>query len=454
MPENNNEKPEQQDLLELFSEACAAQDLDRATVMLAGMYPAEIAHLLESLPPEKRDFVWQLVDPEQQGDVLLEVNDDISGQLIQKMEPAELIAVSESLADIDDLADFVQDLADHDIQLVLQSMDEQDRRRLEAVLSYPEDTAGGIMNTDTLTVRPENSIDVVLRYLRKRGELPPMTDSLIVVDRNNRYLGIVPLTSLLTREPQLTIGDLLDNAFEGIPAEMKDSDVATLFAHRDFVSAPVVDSDGFLLGRITVDDVVDVIRDDADHSLMRMAGLNEEDDMFAPVIRSSRRRAFWLGINLLTALAASWVIGLFDTTIQKLVALAVLMPVVASMGGIAGSQTLTLVIRGMALGQITGANARRLLRKELAVGILNGLVWALIVAGVAVGWFGDVQLGVIIGAAIIINLITAAFAGALIPIILRKLGTDPALGGGVVLTTITDIIGFFAFLGLASLFLT
>jgi magnesium transporter len=280
-----------------------------------------------------------------------------------------------------------------------------------------------------------------------------MTDSLIVVDRNNRYLGIVPLTLLLTREPQLSIGDLLDNAFEGIPAEMKDSDVATLFAHRDFVSAPVVDNHGTLLGRITVDDVVDVIREDADHSLMRMAGLNEEDDMFAPVIRSSRRRAFWLGINLLTALAASWVIGLFDTTIQKLVALAVLMPVVASMGGIAGSQTLTLVIRGMALGQITGANARRLLRKELAVGILNGLVWALIVAAVAIGWFGDVQLGVIIGAAIIINLITAAIAGALIPIMLRKLGADPALGGGVVLTTLTDMIGFFAFLGLATLFL-
>ena len=310
------------------------------------------------------------------------------------------------------------------------------------------------MNTDTLTVRPENSIDVVLRYLRKKGQLPPMTDSLIVVDRNNRYLGVVPLTTLLTREPQLNIGDLLDNAFEGIPAEMKDTDVATLFTHRDFVSAPVVDKDGILLGRITVDDVVDVIRDEADHSLMRMAGLNEEDDMFAPVIRSSRRRAFWLGINLLTALAASWVIGLFDTTIQKLVALAVLMPVVASMGGIAGSQTLTLVIRGMALGQITGANARRLLRKELAVGILNGLVWAIVVAGVAIGWFGDVQLGIIIGAAIIVNLITAALAGALIPIMLRKLGTDPALGGGVVLTTITDIIGFFAFLGLATLFLT
>jgi magnesium transporter len=454
MPENNNEQTEQQDLLERFSEAFATQDLDRAVVMLTGMYPAEIAHLLESLPPEKRDFVWQLVDPEQQGDVLLEVNDDIRGQLIQEMAPAELIAVSESLADIDDLADFVQELEDHDIQLVLQSMDEQDRQRLEAVLSYPEDTAGGIMNTDTLTVRPENSIDTVLRYLRKKGELPRMTDSLIVVDRNNRYLGVVPLTTLLTREPQLKIGDLVDNAFEGIPAEMKDSDVATLFAHRDFVSAPVVDNDGVLLGRITVDDVVDVIRDDADHSLMRMAGLNEEDDMFAPVIRSSRRRAFWLGINLLTALAASWVIGLFDTTIQKLVALAVLMPVVASMGGIAGSQTLTLVIRGMALGQITGTNARRLLRKELAVGILNGLVWAIIVAGVAIGWFGDVQLGVIIGAAIIVNLITAAFAGALIPLMLRKLGTDPALGGGVVLTTVTDIIGFFAFLGLATLFLT
>ena len=453
MSDNEKEQTELQNRLERIFQAVEGNELESAGTELNGLYPAEIAHLLESLPPEKRDFIWQLVNSDLQGEILLEVNDDIRESLISDMDTSELIAVSENLDDIDDLADFVQDLPDPDIQLILQSMDDQDRLRLETVLSFPEDTAGGLMNTDTITLRQDVTVDVVLRYLRRRGAIPAMTDSLIVVDNSNHYLGLVSLTDLLTREPQLLISEILNQDLEAIPATMHDSDVATLFQQRDLVSAPVVSDAGELLGRITIDDVVDVIREDSEHSLMVMAGLNEEDDMFAPVFRSSKRRALWLGINLLTALAAAMVIGLFDATIEKLVALAVLMPVVASMGGIAGSQTLTLVIRGMALNQITGSNAKRLLKKELLVAIINGMLWAAVIAVVTISWFGDSKLAIIIAAAIVINLFVAALAGALIPISLRKMGADPALGGGVVLTTVTDIIGFFAFLGLAAIFL-
>lgn len=447
------EKQQPQSRLQQFIHALESGTLHQLRLSLNGLYPAEIAHLLESLPREKREFVWELVEPELQGDVLLDVNDDISDHLIQQMETDELLAVTEGL-EVDDLADFIQDLPDTVMQLVLQSMGSQDRHRLEAVLSYPEDTAGGLMNTDTITVRPNNSIDVVLRYLRRsRGEIPAMTDHLYVVDRDNHYLGQMPLTYLLTREPGMQIGDLMITDQKGIPADMPDTDVAKLFEQRELISAPVVGAGGELLGRITIDDVIDVIRDEAEHSFMSMAGLNEEDDMFAPVIASTRRRSLWLGINLITAFIASLVIGQFDVTIEKLVALAILMPVVASMGGVAGSQTLTLVIRGMALGQIDISNAGRLITKELAIGMLNGLLWAVIVAAVAVFWFQDYLLGIIIGVAILVNMVTAALAGATIPLLLRKIGADPALGGGVVLTTITDVIGFMAFLGLAALFL-
>jgi len=452
MPESTQEE---QTLARLhqFSTVLQSGTLQQLQLMLNGLFPAEIAHLLESLPREKREFVWELVEPDLQGDVLLDVTDDIREHLIKQMETSELVAASEGL-EVDDLADFIQDLPDTVMQLVLQSMDSQDRQRLERVLSYQEDTAGGLMNTDTITVRPNNTIDVVLRYLRRsRGQIPAMTDQLYVVDRNNHYLGQVPLTDLLTREPSLSISDLMNTEQNGILADMPDNDVATLFEHRELVSAPVVDENNVLLGRITIDDVIDVIREDAEHSLMSMAGLSEEEDMFAPVVESTRRRALWLGANLITALLASWVIGQFGATIEKLVALAILMPIVASMGGIAGSQTLTIVIRAMALGQIGISNAGRLIVKELSVGILNGMVWAIIVAIVTIVWFGDVQLGMIIGAAIIVNLVTGALAGATVPLLLKKFGADPALGGGVVLTTITDVVGFLAFLGLAALFL-
>jgi len=439
--------------LQQFSTVLESGTLQQLQLMLNGLFAAEIAHLLESLPRGKREFVWELVEPDLQGDVLLDVNDDIREHLIRQMETSELVAATESL-EVDDLADFIQDLPDTVMQLVLQSMGSQDRQRLEGVLSYPEDTAGGLMNTDTITVRPNNTIDVVLRYLRRsRGKIPAMTDHLYVVDRENHYLGQVPLTDLLTREPSRSINDLMQTEQQGIQADMSDKDVATLFEHRELVSAPVINENNELLGRITIDDVIDVIREDAEHSLMSMAGLSEDDDMFSPVITSTRRRSLWLGTNLITALLASWVIGQFGATIEKLVALAILMPIVASMGGVAGSQTLTIVIRAMALGQIGAGNTGQLIIKELSVGVLNGLLWASIIASVTVFWFDDVQLGLIIGAAIIVNLITGALAGATVPLFLKKLGADPALGGGVVLTTITDVIGFLAFLGLAALYI-
>ncbi|MEW6354400.1 MAG: magnesium transporter [Pseudomonadota bacterium] len=420
--------------------------------MLNGLHPAEIANLLESLPLEQRKLVWELIDPEHEGDVLLHVNDAVRATLIREMDAHELVAATEGL-DTDDLADILHDLPETVTRQVLQSMDAQDRARLESVLSYPENTAGGLMNTDTVTVRADVTVDVVLRYLRLRGELPEMTDSLFVVSRDNKYQGMVRLTALLTHDPAMTIGEIMVSDEEAILALLPAKDVANLFEVRNLVSAPVVDDAGHLLGRITIDDVVDVIRDEAEHSLMSMAGLKEEEDMFAPVVASTRRRALWLGVNLLTAFFASWVIGLFDATIEKLVALAVLMPIVASMGGIAGTQTQTLVIRGMALGQVGSANARQLLLKELAVGWLNGLIWAVVVATVASAWFDNYQLGLVIGAAIIINLLCAALVGVTLPLALRRLGVDPALAGGVILTTFTDSVGFAAFLGLAALFL-
>ena len=443
-----------------------ASALERGTIanvrsMLNGLHPAEIAHLLESMPQQQRRILWELVDPELDGDILTHVNDEVRASLIMEMDPEELVAATERL-EPDDLADILGDLPDAVISEVLQSMDEQNRQRLESVMSYPDDTAGGLMNTDTITIRPDVTIDVVLRYLRRHGSVPEMTDNLFVVDRKDRYLGQLPLTILLTQQPGVSVAEVMSRETAGIPATMKVGEVASLFEQRDLVSAPVIDDSQRLLGRITIDDVVDVIRDQTEHTMIggpgrreieRVAGLDQRDDMFAPVMVSARQRGIWLGINLLTALLASWVIGLFEDTLDKIVVLAVLMPIVASMGGIAGSQTLTLVIRGIALGYIGGSNARQLLYKELAVSLLNGLLWALIVAVVVVFWFGNAEIGVVIAAAIIINLISAAFAGTMIPMLLRRLGADPALGGSVLLTTVTDVVGFVVFLGLATFFL-
>ncbi len=438
--------------LQALSDALESGTLHNAKGMLNALHPAEIARLLESIPPNQRKVIWELVDKKNEAEVLISTGDEIRNQLIKDMSPEQLVIVAEDL-EVDDSADFVQSLPDAVIDRVLHSLDSQHRERLESVLSFPEDSAGGLMNTDTITVRPEVTLDVVLRYLRLLGDIPDLTDSLVVVDRDNHYLGTLPLSQLLVSEPDKTVAEIMDDDNEAIPSDMEDNEVAKLFETHDLISAPVVDGNNFLLGRITIDDVVDVIRDEADHSVLSMAGLNDEEDLFAPILPSSKRRAIWLGINLITAFMASWVVSNFETTLEKVVTVAILMNVVASMGGIAGSQTITLVIRGMALGQVTRSNRRWIFNKEVIVSLLNGTLWALVVAAIATFWFKDISIGMVIAAALMINLFFAASSGVVIPLILRRFGVDPAIAGSVILTTITDIVGLFAFLGLASLFL-
>ena len=413
--------------------------------------PADTAHLLESSPPREREVLWNLVNPELEGEVLQHLSDEIQAEFVNQMNTEELLQATENL-DTDHFADILQQLPKTVMQEVLNSLGQQDRERVEQVLSYPEDTAGGLMNTDVVSIRPDITIDAVLRYLRRHDTMPDMTDNLFVVTRKDRYMGLLPLTSLLVSDPNTLISDIMDTERKAIPADLDETDVANLFERNDWVSAPVINQEGRLVGRITIDDVVDVIREEADHSLMRMAGLDEDEDTFAPVVKTTRRRAVWLGINLLTALFASMMIGLFQHTIEQVVALAILMPIVASMGGVAGSQALTLVIRGQALGHVEASNIGYLLNREIIVGALNGLLWSAVVASIASWWFSDLTIGFIIAIAMIINLIVAAIFGTSLPVILKAMNIDPALAGGVILTTITDVVGFCAFLGLATLF--
>ncbi len=445
------EKHKTQHQFAKLNEALESGTFIQVRRMLNGLPAADVADLIESSPPPTRLILWQLIDKELEGDVLQELSDELQNQFVNQMNTQHLLEITEDW-EADDLADILQQLPDQVIAEVLQSIDAQDRHRLEAVLSYAEDTAGGIMSTDTITVRPRLTLDVVLRYLRRHTELPPMTDNIIVVNRRDEFVGLLPVSKLLTSDPDFTVREVMNTDAEAIPVDMPDTEVARLFEKHNWVSAPVVDKNGKLLGRITIDDVVDVIIEDADHSFMSMAGLDEDEDTFAPVLKTLPRRAIWLGINLITAFIASAVIKNFEATIEKVVALAVLMPIVASMGGVAGNQTLAVVIRGMALGHINKDNIRWLVNRELYVGTLNGLFWAAIVAMAAAAWYQDIYIGSIIAAAMVINLITAALAGALLPIFLRAQKIDPALAGGVVLTTITDVVGFMSFLGLATYF--
>ncbi len=418
-------------------------------LLLESMRPVEIATLLESTPPKLRRLIWDLVDDDLSGQVLAYLHDDVSAELLETMNTAELVAVADEL-EIDDFADLLQQLPQAMIQQVLGALDQGDRQRLETVLSYPEDTAGGIMNTDTITVRPRHSADVVLRYLRLRKELPEPTDALIVVNDSDEYVGMLPLTKLLTSDPSVNVREIMNAEAEAIIVDMPRSSVARMFSEQDLVSAAVVDHAGVLIGRITIDDVVDIIIETADEAVLAPAGLDAEDDTFATASRTFPRRAIWLGINLVTAFLASAVINVFEGTIEKVVALAVLMPIVASMGGIAGTQTLTLVIRGIALGQVGRANLRWLLNREFKVAALNGLFWALLVGVATTLVFQDYRLGAVLAIAMIVNIMMAAVAGTLLPGLLRGFGIDPAIAGGVVLTTFTDVTGFFTFLGLAA----
>ena len=420
--------------------------------LLKTLSASEIGDLLESLPLTKRLAVWEMTDPALDGDVLVEVNDEVRASLIRGTSPEDLVAAVDDL-DLDDLADILDDLPDAVTREVLRSLDRQDRERLARVLSYPEDSAGGLMDPDVLTVRPDVTLDVVLRYLRVRGELPDVFYQLFVIDRQGRYLGSLKLSNLLTQDLASTVGELMDTSAITIPVDMHENQVAMEFEHHDLVTAPVIDAERQLLGWISIDDVVDVIREQAEHSVLSRAGLDEEEDMFAPIVQSARRRWIWLGVNLITAFMAAFVLYAFEPTLDQLVATAVLFPIVMSMGGIAGTQTLTLMVRGMATGQVSASNTPALLRKELAVGLLNGIVFSLVIAAIAIIWYDNIPLGLVMAAAILVNLLAGALAGALIPVVLKRMSIDPALAGGVVLTTVTDVVGILAFIGLATFLL-
>jgi len=438
--------------LDRLSEALDSGTQYQVRHLLNSLSASEIGDLLESLPIARRLAVWEMTDPELEGDVLVEVNDEVRASLIRDTAPEDLVAAVDDL-DLDDLADILDDLPDAVTSEVLHSLDRQDRERLARVLSYPEDSAGGLMDPDVLTIRPDVTLDVVLRYLRVRGELPEVFDLLFVIDRQSRYLGSLKLSDLLTGDLESTVSDLMDTSAITIPVDMHESQVAMEFEHHDLVTAPVIDSDRHLLGWISVDDVVDVIRDEAEHTVLTMAGLDEEDDMFAPIVQTALRRWVWLGVNLVTAFMAAFVLYAFEPTLDQIVATAVLFPIVMSMGGIAGTQTLTLMIRGMATGQVSTSNAPALLRKELAVGLLNGIVFSVVIAAIAMIWYDDIPLGLVMGAAILLNLLAGALAGAVVPVVLKRMSIDPALAGGVVLTTVTDVIGIMAFIGLATFIL-
>ena len=435
--------------LQLLREQLDSGRLRSARLMIHSLHPAEVARLLESVDLQTRVVLWEMVGPDDEGDVLVELADEVRDRLIEEMETEELIAAVDGM-ELDDLADLLIDLPETVTRNVLQSLDHQDQERLRQVLSYDEDSAGGLMNIDIVTVRPDVTLEVVARYLRARGEMPDGTDSIFVVGRDNAYVGSLFLSRLLTNDEDTMVSSVMSTDIMPIPAHTPSTQVVWEFENRDLLSAPVVDDDYRVVGRITVDDVVDVIRDEAEHSLMSAAGLDEEDDMFAPVVKSATRRALWLGVNLCTAFLAAAVVDIFQTTVDKIVLLAVLMPVVPSMGGVAGTQSLTIITRAIALGQIDRTNAHEILRKELSVGLLNGLGWAVVVAAFTYLWFGDWRIGGVIGAAMIINLFVAALAGFGIPLTLKRMHIDPALAGGVVLTTVTDVIGYAAFLGLGA----
>ena len=438
--------------LRLLSDALDSGRLGPVRRLVNTLSPAEIGNLLESLPPGKREVVWGLVDPEDDGEVLVHVGDDVRESLIADMDADELVAAVEDL-DIDDLADLVEDLPDQVIEQVLRSMDRDNRERLEQVLSFPEESAGRLMNPDVVTVRADTTVDVVLRFLRLRGELPDHTDHLYVVSRRHQYLGRVSLSALVTHEPATPINELIDDEQAAVRVTTPESDVANQFSDHDWVSAPGVDENNILLGRITIDDVVDIIRERAEHQALSAAGLGEDEDLFSPVPRAVRRRVVWLLVNLVTAFLASAVVGQFAETLEKVVALAILMPIVAGMGGNAGTQVLALMIRGLALGQVGASNIKALVWKEVRVASVNGVILGTVVGGVAWVWFRDWELALVIGLALLSNFLTGALVGVLAPITLKRLNLDPALAGGVVLTTATDVIGFLSFLGLGTLIL-
>ncbi|WP_068544940.1 magnesium transporter [Thalassotalea crassostreae] len=451
MPEISEQDTSQKRLLEINT-ALESGMFVYVRKMFQNLPAYDIALLLESSTARSRNVLWQLIDPDLHGEILEELSEEVRKGILKNMQPEKVAAVAEGM-DIDDLAEVLRTLPDSVYNEVLKSMDSQDRLRVEQALAYDEDTAGGIMNTDTITLRPDVTIDVILRYLRLKGDLPEATDSFYVVNREDKFIGSVSLANLVTARPVQTIAEITDYDTVPVPADMDETEVATLFERHDWLSAPVIDEDGHLLGRITIDDVIDIIREEAEHSMMSMAGLDDDADTFAPVFKSTQQRSVWLGVNLITALMAVAVSSMFEGILSQMAILAVLNTLVPSMGGVAGAQTLTLVIRGMALGHIGENNSRIILVKELAIGFLNGLIWALFMAAIVAIWKSDLVLGGIIAFAMLMNLTAAGLAGVIIPLVLKKMNIDPALAGSVILTTVTDVVGIFAFLGTATLML-
>ncbi|RKF15923.1 magnesium transporter [Alginatibacterium sediminis] len=420
--------------------------------VLHQMLAADIALLLESSPPSTREILWQLSDANQHGEILDELNEEALASVLKMMDAEKLASTAQNM-DVDDLAYVLRALPDSVYQDVLQQMQSQDRLRVEEALSYPEGSAGSIMNTDTTTIREDINVEVVLRYLRIKAELPEQTDTLYVVDAHDQLVGDVPLTTLLTVNPNLSVSEVMRSEVSTIVVDKPVQDIANLFGRHDWVSAPVVSAHGILLGRITIDDVVDIIQEQAEHRMMGMAGMDDDEDTFAPILTSTKRRTVWLAINLCAALIAASISNMFEATLAQIATLAVLMTIVPSMGGIAGNQTLALVIRALAVGHINDNNSKVLIAKEAGIGLLNGMLWASVVSGVVYFWKGDWTIAVILAVAMFINMAIGGLAGVCIPLLMKRFNIDPALAGGMALTTVTDVVGLFTFLGMATLVL-
>ncbi len=444
--------PESESILHDIVVALEQNDSKAVESRFATMQGAEVANILESLPPGKRARAWDCVPENQLGDVLANLREGARLVLIEKLDEADLVAAAETM-EIDDLVEVIDEFPQSVSDAILDTLGDDIRDKVETSLTFEEGTAGRLMRSDVITVRPDVRLDTVARYLRLHKPLPSHTDALMVVNREDIFLGVLPIFDVVTNDESALVGDVMRPPTDKVLSNTADKDVARLFERRDLVAIAVVDEFDKLLGRITSEEALALLRREADQALMSRGGLDADEDLFGPILPSAQRRALWLGINLATAFLAAWVIGWFEAALDKIVALAVLMPIVASMGGIAGSQTLTLTIRGLALNQIAGKNIRWLTFKELAVGALNGLAWAVVVGAAAYLWFGSEHLGVVIGVAMIINLLAAAASGVVIPLILHRMGIDPALSGAVVLTTVTDVVGFISFLGLATVFL-
>ena len=437
---------------ELVESLVHKQNLAELQKKLDKLHPADVAYILEALPLEERLMVWDLVKAERDGEILLEVSDAVRETLIADMDSQELVAAAEQL-DTDQIADLVHDLPQDVVAGVFQSLSVEEREQLRSAMSYPEDSVGALMDFDMVSVRDDVTLEVVLRYLRRMDELPDHTDQLFVVDRDETAKGVLPINRLIVTDPEVMVASVMNADFISFSPDDKAQKAAQAFERYDLVSAPVVDQRNRLAGRVTVDKVVDFIREESEAELLGKAGLREEEDIFASVWKSAKNRWLWLAVNLCTAFFASRVIGVFEGTIEKLVALATLMPIVAGIAGNSGNQTTTLIIRALALGQVTPENARRMILKELAISLLNGLVWGG-VAGLFAWWlYHSVALGVVMMNAMLLNLLVGALVGILVPMAMQRLGRDPAIGSSVLLTFTTDSMGFFIFLGLATVFL-